>query len=79
MKAYSQKKEVELPYPPAVCSKHNKPSTKHVIVVATHSGIEQRGAFWEFGRYDRSRRKVKLFLKSSYRFVRWEARCEECQ
>ena len=78
MKAMHSKAEAEVPYPPAVCNKHNKPSTRHLIVVTTRSGIEQRGPFWEFGRYDRHRRKVKLLLKPAYRFVRWEAQCEQC-
>jgi hypothetical protein len=65
--------------PPVVCNQCNKkPSVKNAIVVATRSGIEQRGAFWQYGRYDRSRRKVKLYLKSGFSLVRWEARCECC-
>lgn len=71
--------ETLLQPPPSVCSQHNRPTVANLIVVTTLSGIEQRGPFWQYGRYDRSRRKVKLFLKSGYRFVRWEGRCEQCQ
>lgn len=80
MKAVAKKPhEIPLPSPPAVCAKHNKPTTQNLIVVTLLSGIEQKGPFWQYGRYDRSRRKVKLFLKPGYRFVRWEGRCESCQ
>lgn len=65
--------------PPCVCAKHNKPAVKHLIVVTLRSGIEQKGPFWEYGRYDRSRKKVKLFLKPGFNFVRWEVACEQCQ
>jgi hypothetical protein len=71
--------ETLIDHPPVLCSKcAQKPSAKNTIVVTTRSGIEQRGAFWQFGRYDRSRRKVKLYLNPGYQFVRWEARCESC-
>jgi hypothetical protein len=78
MKTYKSH-EVPLDQPPAVCNAHNKPSILSIIVVTTRMGIEQRGPFWQFGRYDRKRRKVKLFLKPGYNFVRWEAKCEQCQ
>lgn len=72
------RQETVVQAPPTVCSKHHKPAVQHLVVVATLSGIEQRGPFWQFGRYDRSRRKVKLLLKPEYRFVRWDSRCEQC-
>lgn len=71
--------EVEVPRPPVLCNKCGKqPSALNGIVVKTTFSQELKGAFSEYGRYDRSRRKVRLFLKPGYQFVRWESRCETC-
>lgn len=69
----------EIARPPVLCNACGKrPSTLNKVVVKTIAGHERCGAFWEYGRYDRSRRKMKLFLKPGFIFVRWETRCETC-
>ena len=77
MKAYKSDEEL-VPPPPAICSAHNKVSVLNIIVVNHRYGGEKRGPFWQYGRFDRSRRKAKLYLKPGYSFVRWEVKCEKC-